>query len=256
MGRAIRCATTVAFAAIALSSIVRADSPPLPARIHPPDPVEFERVALRRTVDSCVFDETRVRVFQENATIVVVEPQNACLLPGPIEVVDIQLGAFPAGAYDVEVRFEERGTPVHRVEFEVTPVVYAAVFPPPPHPIANHTGVWWSSGEAGWGLSLHQGILHGLFGALFVFDEAGAPAWYTLQSGQWQSSTRWVGEVLRTSGPPWVSSSIFDASLVSHAEVGAVVLDFTMTPGHEDGATLSLTIGGTTVTKTITRLRL
>ena len=256
MGRSIRCAITIAGAALALSSAVQADSPPLPARIHPTDPVEFERVALRRTVDSCVFDETRVRVFREAETIVVLEGQNACLVPGPTEVVDIQLGAFPVGTYHVEVRTEERGAPIHRVEFEVTPVVYAAVFPPPPHPIANHTGVWWSSGEAGWGLSLHQGITHALFGALFVFDAAGDPAWYTLQSGQWTSSTRWAGEVLRTSGPPWASSSIFDASLVGHADVGAVVLDFTMTPGHEDSATLSVTLDGATVVKTISKLRL
>ena len=64
------------------------------SRIEPPDPIEFERVSLRQTVDSCMFDETRVRVSFDGRTIVVVEPQNACLLPGPPEVVDVQLGAF------------------------------------------------------------------------------------------------------------------------------------------------------------------
>ena len=225
------------------------------SRIEPPDPIEFERVSLRQTVDSCTFDETRVRVSFDGRTIVVVEPQNACLLPGPPEVVDIQLGAFPVGRYQVEVRHAEDQPAVERVALEVQGVVYPAVFPPPPHPIANYTGLWWTSSESGWGLSLHQGALHQLFGALYVFGSGGSPEWYTLQSGEWKTSTRWEGSVLRSSGPPWVSST-FDAALVSHSDVGDVVLDFTMTPGREGRATFALTINGTTITKTITKIRL
>jgi len=225
------------------------------SRIVPREPVEFERISLRQTVDSCAFDETRVRVALEGRTIIVTEPQNQCLLPGPPEVVDIQLGAFPAGEYRLEVRLGGIQPAFERIDFTVNGIATIAIFPPPPHPIANYTGLWWDRREAGWGLSLHQGRVYELFGALFVFGTTGVPEWYTLQSGQWQTSTRWAGEVLRSSGPPWVSST-FNASLVSHADVGNVVLDFTMLPGGEDRARLSLTIGGATITKTIERIRL
>lgn len=240
----------LAIVGLALPGLAAAQS-----RIVPPEPVEFERISLRQTVDSCAFDETRVRVALEGRTIIVTEQQNQCLLPGPAEVVDIQLGAYPVGNYRVEVRLGENQPAVERIDFEVQGLATIAIFPPPPRPIANYTGVWWNRGEAGWGLSLHQGFAHQLFGALFVFGVTGAPEWYTLQSGEWQTSTRWVGEVLRSSGPPWVSPT-FDASRVAHAAVGNVVVDFTMLPGNEDRARLSLTIGGAVVTKTIERIRL
>ena len=225
------------------------------SRIEPADPIEFERVSLRQTVDSCMFDETRVRVSFDGSTIVVVEPQNACLLPGPPEVVDIQLGAFPVGEYRVEVRHADDQPAVERLTLSVQGVVYPAVFPPPPHPIANYTGLWWTDTESGWGLSLHQGALHQLFGALYVYGTGGTPEWYTLQSGEWKTSTRWEGTVVSSSGPPWVSSS-FNAALVTHRDVGDVVLDFTMVPGAEGRASLSLTVNGTTITKRISKIRL
>ena len=240
----------MAAACLAVPGVALAQS-----RIVPPEPVEFERISLRQTVDSCAFDETRVGVAFDGRTIVVIEPQNQCLLPGPPEVVDVQLGAYPAGEYRVEVRRAQEQPAVERIDFTVSGVVTIAIFPPPPRPIANYTGLWFDGREPGWGLSLHQGRLYELFGALFVYGANGAPEWYTLQSGRWQTSTRWVGEVLRSSGPPWVSST-FDARLVSHADVGNVVLDFTMLPGGEDRARLSLTIGGVPVTKTIERIRL
>lgn len=225
------------------------------SRIEPPDPIEFERVSLRRTVDSCAFDETRVHVSFDGRTIVVVAPQNACLLPGTPEVVDIQLGAFPAGEYRVEVRHADEQPAVERLDLAVQGVAYPAVFPPLPHPIANYTGLWWTDTEAGWGLSLHQGALHELFGALYVYGSGGVPEWYTLQSGEWKTSTRWEGSVVRSSGPPWVSSS-FNPAHVAHRDVGDVVLDFTMVPGGEGRAALSLTLGGTTITKKISKIRL
>ena len=240
----------VAAGCLAVPGLVLAQS-----RIVPADPVEFEHVHLRQTVDSCMFEESRVRVAIEARTIVVTQPPNQCLLPGPPEVVDVQLGAFPAGEYVVEVRLGESQPPVERIDFTVSGVVTNALFPPPPRPIASYTGLWFDGREAGWGLSLHQGRLYELVGALYVYGASGAPEWYTLQSGRWESSTRWFGRVFHSNGPPWVSST-FDASRVSHADVGSAVLDFTMLPGREGRATLSLTIGGTPITKTITRIRL
>ncbi len=225
------------------------------SRIVPEDPVEFERVHLRQTVDSCMFDESRVRVEMVGKTVVVTQPLNACLLPGPPEVVDIQLGAFPAGDYRVEVRLGEGQAPIERIEFEVQGLVVPAIFPPFPLPPAHYSGLWFTANEAGWGLSLHHGRTHQLFGALYVYSASGTSEWYTLQSGRWATSTRWEGKVFRSSGPAWLAPS-FDPARVAHTEVGTIVLDFTMLPGREDRASMTVTIGGTTVTKTITRIRL
>jgi hypothetical protein len=225
------------------------------SRFAPPQPVEFERVSLRQTVDSCAFNPARVRVSVDGATLKVYEPRNQCLVVGPPEVVDIQLGAFPAGTYRVEVYIAQGQPPLERLDLEVSGIVEPAIYPPPPRPIANYTGLWWSPAESGWGLSLHQGALSSLFGALFVFGAGGAPEWYTLQSGHWDSSTRWSGAVIRSSGPPWVAFA-FDANNVAHATVGSASIDFTMLPGQEDRAALTVTIGGATVSKTITRTRL
>lgn len=225
------------------------------SRFAPSDPVEFERVSLRQTVDSCAFDETRVRVSFDGRVIKVIEPRNACFAPGPPEVVDIQLGAFPAGEYAVEIHLADDQPALERLTLHVDGIVTPAIFPPLPRPIADYSGLWWNPAESGWGLSLHQGATSGLFGALFVFNASGAPEWLTLQSGRWESSTRWSGTAYRSSGSAWGPAG-FDPHAVSNATVGTVVIDFTMTPGREDRATFTLVLGGLQVERTITRTRL
>lgn len=216
-------------------------------RIEPANPVEFERISVRQTVDSCTFNDDQVQVRLEARTIVIVQRSNQCLVPGPPEVVDIQLGAFPAGDYRVEVREDGASTPIGQLDFTVSGLVSGAIFPPPPRPLANYTGLWWNGVDAGWGLSMQQGATNALFGSLLVLDATGTSRWYTLQSGQWQTSTRWSGRVLR-------SSSV--SGTVTHTDVGAAVFDFTMLPGREGIAILTLTIDGTTTTRDIRRLRL
>lgn len=216
-------------------------------RIDPPNPVAFERIALRQTVDGCVFDAAQVDVRLEGRTIRVVQRQNHCLVPGPTEVVDIQLGAYPAGDYRVEVRTDAAQPPIAQLDFSVSAIVSGAIFPPPPRPIANYGGLWWNGVDAGWGLSLVQGATNDLFGSLLVLDAAGAPRWYTLQSGQWLSATRWSGRVLRSGGAP---------GQVTHVDVGSAVLEFRMVPGREGVGSLVLTIDGATTTRDILRLRL
>lgn len=225
------------------------------SRFAPSQPVEFERVSLRQTVDSCAFNPSRVSVTFDGGTIKVLEPRNECFAPAPPEVVDIQLGAFPAGLYHVEVSLGANQPAIERLDLRVDGLAKIAIDPPPPSPIANYTGIWWNPAESGWGLSLHQGATNDLFGALFVFGASGAPEWYTLQAGHWESSTRWSGTVYRSSGPPWIAAT-FDPIGVANTNVGTVLIDFTMTPGQEDRAAFVATIGGTTVSRAITRVRL
>jgi hypothetical protein len=224
------------------------------SRIVPADPSQFERVSLRQTVDDCQFSPANVRVSYERATIVVEQNPRNCFAPGNPEVVDIQLGAFPPGEYDVEVYHWRDLPPVERLRFRVDGLVEPAVFPPFPRPLADYSGIWMKADESGWGLSLHQGRLHTLFGAIYVFGDDQEPEWYTLQSGQWLSSTKWQGEVGHASGTPWSAASFLAAS-VQHRVVGEATLDFGMRPGREDVATLTYTIDGTTVSKQIARVR-
>lgn len=226
------------------------------ASIVPADPIQFERISLRQTVDSCAFNEDNVQVSYERSSgvIKVVQTPLQCLLPGPPEVVDIQLGAFPRGEYRLEIHLGHDQPAIARLDFSVQGLVQPAIFPPPPAPLANYTGLWWTPAESGWGLSLHHSRNHELFGALYVFGVDGRSRWYTLGSGRWRSSTLWQGQVFETVGPFWAAASWNPAS-VAHSPVGTVEFDFSMLPGQTDSARLSYTIGGTAVTKRVARIR-
>lgn len=224
------------------------------AQVVPADPVQFERVSLRQTVDDCAFDPERVSVSMTGNVISVRQPPRQCFAPGEPAVVDIQLGAFPVGDYRVEIHNSVDQPADARVDFTVSGLVQIAVVPAPPLPLDNYSGIWWKSSESGWGLSLHQGKLNTLVGSVYVFDQGQEPEWYSLGSGQWLSSTRWMGELFRSNGPAWSAPS-YDGALVKHTAVGTVTLDFGMLPGTEDTARLSYTIGNITVVKTISRIR-
>jgi hypothetical protein len=224
------------------------------ASIVPAQPVQFERVSLRQTVDDCAFDPERVRVSMEGNVVRVLEPPRQCFAPGHPAVVDIQLGAFPVGDYRVEVRHADNQPALARVDFTVSGLIQIAVVPAPPLPLDNYTGIWWKSSESGWGLSLHQGRLNTLVGAVYVFDQGQEPEWFTLGAGQWVSSTRWTGELIRSNGPSWSAPS-YDGGLVKHTPVGTATLDFGMVPGTEDTAVFTYTVGNATVSKTISRIR-
>ena len=224
------------------------------ADIVPADPVQFEHVSVRQVVDDCAFDPERVRVAMQGNLIRVDQPPRQCFAPGQPAVVDIQLGAFPVGEYRVEIFSAAEGPADARIDFTVTGLVQAAVVPAPPVPLENYSGIWWKAAESGWGLSLHQGRLNMLVGSVYVFDDAQQPEWYTLGAGQWVSSTRWVGQMIRSNGPAW-SAPTYDRGLVKHDPVGTATLDFGMVPGTEDTAQFSYTLDGVTVSKTIARIR-
>ena len=128
-----------------------------------------------------------------------------------------------------------------------------AIFPPPPQPLADYSGVWWNPLEPGWGLSIHQAPSNYVFGALFVYGSDNQPTWFTLQSGRWSSTTRWEGFLYRTTGP-FFGSLDFDSRLVLILPAGTVTLEFVQRPGEEGYATFTYTLSGATFIKRITRL--
>lgn len=252
--------TTLALA-LGVAGALLAPTAAAESRIVPAQPSAFERVNLRMTVDSCAFNPSAVRVTMfasagsSSNQIIVATPANQCLQPGPPAIVDIQLGAFPSGAYAVSVHNNPNdfSPPYERATFTVTERPEIAVFPPPIRPITDYTGMWWNANESGWGLSLNQGPSNALFGAWFVYGSNSQPEWFTLQGGQWTSSTRWQGLVYRTTGP-FFAGPDFDPRLVLIQAAGTATLDFSQTPGDEDRARFTYTVGGVTATKTISRM--
>lgn len=221
-------------------------------QIVPAEPVALERLHLRLTVDDCVFDKDTVGVELRERTLRVHHRSRQCIVPGAPEVVDILLGALPAGDYAAELVDDASGAASERIAFRVSPIARTLQFPGTPFPVADYSGLWAASAEPGWGLSLHQGAYSTLFGALLVFNRVNQPQWYTLQAGRWITATRWTGSLVRSEGSPW-SSAVYVPEATHYLVVGSASLDFRMAPGQEDKATLSYTIEGQNVTKTIVR---
>jgi len=228
--------------------------PAAASRIVPAEPTAFQLVNLRMTVDSCAFVPSTVRVRAEGNTLQITQQPNACLVAGTPVITDVQLGSLAAGSYRVEVYASSStaSPPVEKLAFEVRERPEIAIFPPPTRPLTDYTGMWWSPHESGWGLALHQGESNALFGAWFVYGSGGEPEWYTLQGGQWTSSTRWEGIVYRTTGPSFAGG--FDPRLVVVQAAGTATLDFAQVAGDEDRARFSYTVGAVSATKTVSRM--
>lgn len=238
-----------AFALVATSAL-----PAMAARIVPADPVAFQPVYLRMTVDSCAFVPGTVRVTAAGTTLKVTQQLNNCLVAGTPEVVDVRLGTLAEGDYRVELYASPStdAAPIETLFFRVHGRVEIAVFPPPPRPLTDYSGLWWNSSEGGWGLSLHQSPMDVLFGSWYVYGANGQPEWFTIQAGQWTSATRWAGTIYRNTGPFFAGPG-YDPRLVLIQSSGTAVLEFKQLPGQEDHATFTYTINNATTTKAITR---
>jgi hypothetical protein len=195
-----------------------------------------------------------VRVAAAADTLQVTQSPNACLVPGTPQVVDVRLGTLAPGDYRVEIFNSHRtdGPPAQTLRFSVLPRAEAAVFPPIPRPLTDYSGVWYNPDQAGWGLSITQAPSHAMFGALFVYAGSNQATWFTLQGGQWTSSTVWRGTLYRTTGPAFSDPS-FDPRLVLIQSSGEATIDFTQVPAT-GRATLSYTVDNIPVTTTIARM--
>lgn len=223
------------------------------SRIVPAQPIAFEPVNLRMTVDSCMFAPATVQVRAVGSTLKVTQQPNACFAAGTPEVVDVRLGSLATGDYRVEVyNGSGDGAATETLALQVLGRVGIAVFPPPVRPLTDYTGMWWTPTESGWGLSLHQSPADVLFGAWFVYGASGQPEWYSLQGGQWTSATRWTGTIYRTTGP-YFGTLTYDPRLVVVTPVGTATLDFTQVPGDEGHARFSYSIGNFAIAKVISR---
>jgi len=116
-------------------------------------------------------------------------------------------------------------------------------------PLPSMQDLWWSGlGENGWGMSIvqHRDVL---FANMFVFDSNGAPTWYVMPSGIWNTAhTAYTGSLYLPTGAPFYA---YDGTKF---DIGAAVGTATLTFADANNATFDYTINGVTGHKTITRL--
>jgi hypothetical protein len=173
-------------------------------------------------------------------------------VPPPTAPVDLPIGAFPTGVYEVEVTATPRGAMDSRslgtATFSVSPQDRSK-------PLRNYSDLWWTPDESGWGLNIVQHPSGVIFATWFTYDPDGTPAWYVVPSGEWNAVAigdigvlyKYRGPVYRTSGPPVADT--FDPARVTRTLVGEALFQFLA----YDFLRAQLTVDGRTVTKDLQR---
>lgn len=112
----------------------------------------------------------------------------------------------------------------------------------------NYQDLWWNPAESGWGLNVtHQDDT--LFATLFTYDAAGRDLWLVMSAGYRQADGSYLGDLLRTTGPPFDSSPFQPIGASDITTVGTMRMRF----GDGENGTLGYSYGGATVSKAITR---
>lgn len=115
----------------------------------------------------------------------------------------------------------------------------------------DYSDLWFTSAEPGWGANMiQQGEI--IFLTMFVYQSNGQPIWFVASDLTFQGTTgttqRFTGPLYQTAGPFYGAPS-FNPNLVTVALVGTA----TFTATAATAGTLSYTVNGVTVNKTITR---
>jgi hypothetical protein len=112
----------------------------------------------------------------------------------------------------------------------------------------NYSDMWFNPNESGWGVTIADHETQ-LFAVWYTYDTDGAPLWFTVPGGTFNSNrTAFTGDLYRTTGPSYTGP--FNPAAVSRMKVGTASFQFT--PGGP--ANFTWTIGSTTRTKQIQRL--
>jgi hypothetical protein len=109
----------------------------------------------------------------------------------------------------------------------------------------NYTSLWWDPEESGWGINFsHQGDI--VFATLFTYDAFGEPLWLVMSAGRKQAENVYSGELYRTTGPAFNAQPFTPIGPSNITQVGTMTVGFA-----GDSATLTYTVNGTTVNKTL-----
>ena len=160
--------------------------------------------------------------------------------------VDIPLGQFPAGTYQVEVTRRATGNGAAGLLGSSTFTVSARA---PTAPLWNFSDLWWKPSESGWGLNLMQHPSGILFATVFVYGPDGRPTWYHVPDGTWTTPTRFQGAAYKTAGPYF--GGAFNPALVTVMPSGTATFDFN--PTNYETATVTMILDGVTFIKDVQR---
>jgi len=109
----------------------------------------------------------------------------------------------------------------------------------------DQSDLWWIPSESGWGIQFVQRNAT-IFATMFVYDASGAPAWYVATMSA--NGMTWTGDLYATQGP-WFGTVPFNPANVAVMKVGTM----TWSPSAVNAGTLSYTVNGTSVVKSLQR---
>ena len=109
----------------------------------------------------------------------------------------------------------------------------------------DYTDLWWNPAESGWGVNVIQQY-NTLFVTLFVYGADGTNRWFVASSLTGSQNT-YSGQLYQTSGPAF--SAPFNPGAVVGTPVGSMTFTFT----SPYTASLTYTVNGVTVNKTVQR---
>lgn len=175
--------------------------------ISPAHPVAGEPTYLihsRLDVCSTKLDAAATQVRFEAGEIVVRfklradHRENGCFEIGMRR--SVELGRLPAGTYRAVAEFETSPdtvgviTEAPRVASTFTVTPFTAIN----RPLNDVTGMWWSSTDPGWVLSLYQQPDRSLIAAWPTYDSAGSATWFYFLIGRWVATNVYEAPIART----------------------------------------------------------
>jgi hypothetical protein len=108
--------------------------------------------------------------------------------------------------------------------------------------------LWWNPNESGWGINFtHQADI--LFATLFTYEAGGRGTWFVMSAGRKQTDGSYVGQLFRTTGPPFNAVPFAPIGPGQLTQVGTMQVRFS----DPQNGTLDYSVDGASVTKSITR---
>lgn len=122
---------------------------------------------------------------------------------------------------------------------------FAQAFP------VDYTDIWWNASESGWGMQISQHN-NEIFAVWYTYDEQGNQLFIVLSGCNLQAFNGSVcrGNLYRGTGSPYTLPT-YNRALNTTVNIGEATLTF----NNRDSATFAYRIGGTSITKQMTRFQ-
>ena len=111
----------------------------------------------------------------------------------------------------------------------------------------DYTDLWINPNESGWGLNLVQQY-DVMFATIFLYGPDGSDRWFSASALTPAGGNSFSGQLFQSSGP-YYGAGVFNSSAVTRNPVGTMTVSF----GSSNAGTLTYTVNGVSVTKSIVR---